>query len=379
MIGQEDPRLADVLAAVVRRGSATVAEIGADIGCEDADEVFQLLEVLVDWASIEQVETKADQEHAIETAELSYRTLARDTQGRTIYDVANHVGEPGSSCAGDVSLVSDPAALLEQERSHTYLGCGFWKRAGMLVAGPLVNILCGILAIVLITSVLGIETVVADSVVGEVQAGSLAEEAGLVAGDVIVEVAGETVQTWYDLRLVLSDVLETGESFGLVWERDGVELSATIYPGADDTQLGIVQATQTIRIGIIDSLAIAFSYIAQLVSFIAQLFVPTRTAEILDQSTSIVGIAYMSQQAAAAGLSEFLNIIASISMSLALMNLLPIPPLDGGKLLLELIEAIRKKPVSVRVANGLSIVGVVFFLIIFVWVLRGDIIRFVLA
>ncbi len=376
---EQDPRLADVLASVSRRGTATVATVAHDIGCDDLDEVLRLLESLEDWASIEQLSTQTSRAQVEDISDVTYRTVARDAHGLTIYDKGSCVNEDGGTCAGAPLTIDDPEAYLQEERSHTYLGCGFWRRAAILVAGPLTNICCGVLAIIVVLSVIGIDIPNSKPMIGEVQVDSLAEEAGLLSGDIITEIDGEAIASWDDIRTVLSELLEGTDSFEIVWERNGTEMSALISPSSSDTQLGIVQGTTTYRFSILDSLLVTGSYIVQLVSFIVQLFIPSHTVEVLNQSTSIVGIAYMSQQAAAAGASEFLNIIASISMSLAFMNLLPIPPLDGGKLFLEVIEVIRKKPVSQGIANGLSIAGMLFFLVIFVWVLRADIIRYVLT
>ena len=72
---------------------------------------------------------------------------------------------------------------------------------------------------------------------------------------------------------------------------------------------------------------------------------------------------------------DFLNIAAAISMSLGFMNLLPIPPLDGGKILVELIQLALRRELSLRVQNAISYVGLAFFLFVFVFVLRNDILR----
>ena len=100
--------------------------------------------------------------------------------------------------------------------------------------------------------------------------------------------------------------------------------------------------------------------------------------EMLENTTSIVGISVMSAQAAAQGPTTFLMLAALISFSLGLMNLLPIPPLDGGKLIIEIIQAVTRREVPLNVQSAISYVGVALFLALFVFVLRNDIIRFIL-
>ena len=109
-----------------------------------------------------------------------------------------------------------------------------------------------------------------------------------------------------------------------------------------------------------------------------RLLQPQHTMEILDQSSSIVGISVMSSQAAAAGPVTFLSFAALISFSLGFMNLLPIPPLDGGKLLIEIIQKIAGRELPLKVQTIVSYVGVALFALLFVYMLRSDILRFIL-
>ena len=121
--------------------------------------------------------------------------------------------------------------------------------------------------------------------------------------------------------------------------------------------------------------AAAVGYAGQVASFAARLIMPQHTMEVLDQSSSVVGIAAMASEAASSGVWDFLNIAAAISMSLGFMNLLPIPPLDGGKILVELIQLALRRELSLKVQNAISYVGLAFFLFVFVFVLRNDILR----
>ena len=90
----------------------------------------------------------------------------------------------------------------------------------------------------------------------------------------------------------------------------------------------------------------------------------------------LVGIAVMSAEAASAGAATLLNFAAAISFSLGFMNLLPIPPLDGGKLLIEILQAVFRRPVPLKVQNGLSVVGLALIGVLFVYMLRIDFMRF---
>ncbi len=127
------------------------------------------------------------------------------------------------------------------------------------------------------------------------------------------------------------------------------------------------------------SLWAGVNYIGMVLVAILGLFNPSTAAETVSNSTSIVGIAVLSKDAAEAGILSFAMFSAMISVSLGLMNLLPIPPLDGGRLLVEIIQKIRRKEVTLRTLNTVSIVGITLFALFFLVMLNQDVQRFILG
>lgn len=120
-----------------------------------------------------------------------------------------------------------------------------------------------------------------------------------------------------------------------------------------------------------------FMYIGMVVQAVAGLFNPQTAAETVSQSTSVVGIAVMSKSAFEAGLVDALFFTAMLSVSLGIMNMLPIPPLDGGKFVIEVYQRIRRKVVSLRAVNYVSWAGVALFTLFFIVMMNQDIQRFV--
>lgn len=108
---------------------------------------------------------------------------------------------------------------------------------------------------------------------------------------------------------------------------------------------------------------------------VAQLLVPTHTAEILQESAGVVGIVAITGEAAASGVWDVISLAAALSLSLGWMNLLPVPPLDGGKLLIEIIQAVIRRPLSLRVQAVISTVGMSLLLLLFVVMLGLDLTR----
>ena len=136
-------------------------------------------------------------------------------------------------------------------------------------------------------------------------------------------------------------------------------------------------AVSHMTINPLQSIVAGFSYIGQVVVMVAELFNPTTAEEVVENSTSIVGIAVMSKSYADAGFTYLLLFMAMISVSLGVMNLLPIPPLDGGRLVIEVFQKISRKGVSTRALNYLSLAGMILFMGFFVVMLNQDIQRFV--
>lgn len=125
------------------------------------------------------------------------------------------------------------------------------------------------------------------------------------------------------------------------------------------------------------ALLAGFNYIGMTVSAIISLFNPATAADTVSNSTSIVGIAYLSQSYFAKGISDALMFMAMISVSLGLMNLLPIPPLDGGRFVIEIVQKISGKNVPDKVVNIVSTIGVCFFIGLFLIMANQDIQRII--
>ena len=92
----------------------------------------------------------------------------------------------------------------------------------------------------------------------------------------------------------------------------------------------------------------------------------------LQDSAGVVGIAALAQDAVAQGVWPVILLAAMLSMSLGWMNLLPIPPLDGGKGLIEVVQALIRRPISLRVQSALNMVGIALFVLLFVYMVIQD-------
>ena len=387
MEGEEDEALADVLACVQRHGRVTIPEVASELGL-DLERAGNCLMTLADWASIvayidteteKPAPTKEDKKDPLYGMPDYFETLTRDANLLTEYDKEHDFETVGTTAQGEPRAIEDAQAFLDDERSHTYLGASFVKRVVMLVAGPFVNILAAFFIVCGALMFGGVQSVQDVSTISAVAEGSLAQKAGLVSGDTITRVGDTEVSTWVGLCDALDEVLEKGEDFEVAFTRDGAEKIATVEMDAPASMFGVSATIATIHPDFLTAARATLSYAAMVGEFALRIINPTKTIETLEQSSSIVGISVMASEAAAMGLVELASLAGAVSMSLGFMNLLPIPPLDGGKILIEIIQLIICRPLSMKVQTIISYIGLAFFLFIFIFVLRNDIIRYVLG
>lgn len=360
-----------VLAAVHRRGTVSVSELARELEL-DPDDVLDACAFLLGWGSIAPV-YEDESKQSSKYYPMTYASMPRDAAGNTVYDSKafdrTHATKQGDAW---VPPMGDDE-FYRCERSHTYLGKGFWKRAFMLVAGIIVNILTGFILMVGVYSIVGIQSVDNVNTIGAVEAGSPAASAGLKAGDAILMVDGESTATWEEVYNALQESGEDG-TVDLTVEHGGSQRQMSIEL-SDQGTLGINASVRTVRLNPLDSMRVGAMYIVQTAQGVIRMLTPQHTVEMLNNSASIIGISVLSAQAAQAGAGTFLSFAALISFSLGFMNLLPIPPLDGGKLLIEIVQAVSRRQVPIKVQAAFSWLGIFLFGLLFVYMLRVDILR----
>ena len=348
--GKENPHLQSVLAYVYRQGSADVEHTACACGISE-DEAREALIILDGWGSIN----------------------APKRDNKTDKYAAPKVGE---YALGQPREVKDEKALLDSERKETYRGLSVWKRLVTLFAGPLLNIVLALILFIVLFCCIGVQ--MASNNISSVAQGGAAQEAGLQAGDVITKIDNHKVDDWESLKSACSG-LSVGQSIVVEYERDGVAASATLTlkdDGNGNAQLGVYSGVKTVRSGIGEALQTSWQFFTLTIGSYASLFNPSTATETISQSSSVVGIAAVAKQAADNGLSSLLYIIAVISLSLGIVNLLPFPPLDGGKIVVEVVQKIIRREIPEKVISITTTVVIALFLLLFVVLVRQDILRF---
>jgi len=223
---------------------------------------------------------------------------------------------------------------------------------------------------------LGIEPFV-EAKVGRVMDGSPAEGAGLQAGDRITGVAGEAVEQWYDMSRIIS--AHPDEAIELRWVRDGVETEVMITPKAeqagDETvgRIGIGRLDERTPIPVGKAFRRSgqelWRYTTALFAFLQRLVSGEASGQAL---AGPLAIAQMAGQSARLGWESLLTFMALLSVNLAVLNLLPIPMLDGGHLFVMGVESAIRRPLSLRQKEILQQVGFAFLLFLMIYVTFKD-------
>jgi regulator of sigma E protease len=242
-----------------------------------------------------------------------------------------------------------------------------WKRIAVIAAGPATNVLVAFV-IFLCVYATGAPSSTPTNEVAAVSSGTPAQAAGLHTGDRVVAVDGKTARTFDAVsRLIRAS---HGAPITLTVERGGSEVTLgprkTIYEGGHWIW-GFQPAAQLVSYPLGTSARLAGSDCWQVVTGTAKAIGSLFGAHNQGQLTSTVGIVRISAAALKISVSWYLQIVALVSMSLALINLLPLLPLDGGHILFSLIEAVRRRALAREVYERVSVVG--FAVIVLIWVI----------
>jgi regulator of sigma E protease len=243
-----------------------------------------------------------------------------------------------------------------------------WKRVIAIAAGPVANIL---LALVLFTGLYMTSVGKATTTVDEISQGSPAQAAGLQAGDRIVSINGQPVRA-EDISTVISG--SDGRPLTVVVVRDGdrVTLPATAPRMMDGAyRLGFVLAGEGLPLpeAAQESLSLTWRVTQDIGTSLSRLV----RGDGRDEIASPVGIVQGSSEAAEQGAETFLFVLGLISLSIALLNLLPLLPLDGGHIVFAIAEGVRGRTVKREIYERVSVVGLGIVLLLFFIGLSNDI------
>jgi regulator of sigma E protease len=273
-----------------------------------------------------------------------------------------------------------PQADLERSFAHK----GLLKRIAIVVAGPGFNLMLAVLLLMVVFTFYGVP--VMSTLVSGVESGSPAEKAGITKGDRIVAIDGRPVNEWDELSQTIKG--SQGKTLNLQIRRGADTVNALVQPikkegrnifgeRKDDWMIGIGSQVSLEKgkpgMAIVKALYQTWDYIKLTLTAFYKMIV----GEVSPRNIGgPILIAQIAGQQAQEGVGTFLAFLAVLSINLGVLNLLPVPVLDGGHLLFFMIEAVIRKPVSVRYREMAQQVGICLLALLMIYAFYNDIVRF---
>lgn len=337
--GPEDPRLAEALATITRLGEADADSLSLALGIDEA-EADSLLVTLADWDAIQPVEGR-----------------------RGVY-----------RSRFDESRSTNPKGLLDEARTVTYRALSTWKRVIVLSAGVVLNLLVAVLVFTVVVTSFGYYS----TRVSRITPDSAAVAAGIAKGDIIERIDGKRATSW-DKLVSLVGEREPGQRVRIQYERDGRDFETTVRLGKNPESgrgfLGVAPSVE--KPSPWKALLVSLGYIGMTFEAILRFFNPSTFSQSVSQSTSVIGVSYMAADAARTSALAYAALVAMVSLSLGVINIFPIPPLDGGKIAVEIVEKLRGRPLPRRFSLGLSAAGALLLFALIGYLMYSDVVHFI--
>ena len=294
---------------------------------------------------------------------------------------------------GDENAASVPdsarlAVMDADERAHSFMFQPVAKRAAIVIAGPLANFVLAIVIFAGVFMLYGKQTMSAR--VDSVQADSAAAEAGFKAGDVVVAINGRPIENFTEMQRIVGS--SAGEMLAVTVDRDGSQLVLNAKPALKEVKDNFGNVQRVGILGISRSMAPEDLKLHPVAPPQAVVLAVQETWSVIERTLGYIGgviagreaanqlggpirIAQMSGQVASFGFVPLIQLAAVLSVSIGLLNLFPIPLLDGGHLLFYLIEGVRGRPLSERAQEVGFRIGLAIVLMLMIFATFNDIVH----
>lgn len=252
----------------------------------------------------------------------------------------------------------------EDAGDRAYWARPVWARMIVILAGSFMNFVLPIIIFIGIFFFSGIQTPSNEPVLGKVVSNEAAAQAGLQEGDRIMSVNGTDVDSWVGFVNTIKD--KDGQVLKIEYMRAGEVKNASVVPKYDEQAkralIGVTSPVNTQHIGFVDSVVLGFVTVGNIIYQMYGALAGMITGSVSAELSGPVGVAQMTSQAAHLGLVPLLQFAALLSLNLAIINLLPIPALDGGHFIVLLVEAIRGKAIDTKYVHYIQMAGIVLLL-----------------
>ena len=294
----------------------------------------------------------------------------------------------GDDNAASVPDQAAAAAMTNTERKDSFMFQPVGSRAAVVAAGPIANFVLAIAIFAAIFMTVGKQTTSAR--VDTVQPASAAEAAGFKSGDLVIAINGEKIDSFSDMQRIVS--ISAGETLSIEVDRGGAPVTLKATPQLKELKdnfgnvhrLGVLGISRSMSPGdvktekagplraIVMGAQETWFVVDRTLAYIGGVFMGREAA---DQLGGPIRIAQVSGQVATAGFTALIHLTAVLSVSIGLLNLFPIPLLDGGHLLFYAIETIRGRPLSERAQEVGFRIGLAIVVMLMIFATFNDIVR----
>lgn len=245
-----------------------------------------------------------------------------------------------------------------------------WKQIMINFAGPFFNFMLSILVFGVLLFTQG-GSPMNVNVVGEVTDNSPAQSAGLQSGDIITKIGDVDITDWDDIATGLN--AQTSDTFTVTYTRNNeTKTTEVTVPNTENKKLGIMVTYDNSLLGTIKG---AFELFITTIQRITSSIIGLFTNFNINDLGGPVAMYELSNQASEQGSTSVFSLLAVLSLNIGLMNLIPIPAFDGGKILLNIIQFIRKKPLQQKTEFALNAISAIALLVLMIAVTWNDVIR----
>lgn len=272
------------------------------------------------------------------------------------------------------------AGMSEEEEltEKSFLSKGVPARLLVIAAGAAMNFILAILIIWGLMFTTGTKEISPEPVVGAVLSDSAAEAAHIQEGDRIISISGTAVDKWNDISAAVAQ--HSKDVLTVTIQRDGQDMQLTMIPKIEAQSqrpiIGVVPVITTQQHGFFESAYLSLERTGQICEMMIvglyHMVMGTEKADIAGP----IGVAQLAGQVASIGFVNLLMFTAFLSINLGIINLLPIPMLDGGYIILLLLEGITRRRMPPKALYYIQMVGMMILASVFIFAMMQDISRF---
>ncbi len=262
-------------------------------------------------------------------------------------------------------------------KKDEFLSLPFYKKIMIIFAGPFMNYVFAILLFAFIFNLWGIASISDEAKIGALAKDSCAQKAGLLINDKILSIDGENIENWEALTTSLKDKAEKEVSLKVLREEQELDFSFILdkNPTTGSGMLGIQPLITKEKVTFFKSFHLAYGTALYQTTFTLQYLWDKLIKWEKPEVAGPIGVIQFMANSAKSGFESYLRLVAVISVALGLFNLLPIPLVDGGMIVLFLVEGIIRKKISTKVISIYNYIGLGLILLIFLFATYSDLIR----